>query len=73
MRLLTSRTRQIRLTWDYGPYMMNMERLQEIRRFHAALSTAYRSDPTAISAFESQAAISIMAELISHAEETVQP
>lgn len=52
--------------------MMTTQRLQEIRRFHAALTTRYQADPTAINAFERQTVVDIMAELINHAEQTVQ-
>lgn len=52
--------------------MMTMQRLQEIRRFHAVLITRYQADPAAINAFERKTVVSIMAELIAHAEETIQ-
>jgi hypothetical protein len=44
--------------------MMTAQRLQEICRFHAALTIRSRADPTALSMFERQIVVDVMAELI---------
>jgi hypothetical protein len=52
--------------------MMTAHRLEEIRSFHAPLSTRYRANPAAINALERHAVLSMMAELLEHAEQTLE-
>lgn len=52
--------------------MISLHRLEEIRSFHTALSTRYRADPAPITALERHAVLSMMVELIDHAEETLE-
>ncbi|MGQ1796511.1 hypothetical protein ACT4S5_05135 [Kocuria oceani] len=52
--------------------MMTAHRLEEIRSFHAVLSRRYRTDAAAINALERHAVPSMMAELLEHAEETLE-
>ncbi|MEX5303921.1 hypothetical protein [Kocuria sabuli] len=51
---------------------MTPHRLEESRAFHAALSTRYRVNPAPINALERHAVLSMMAELLEHAEKTIQ-
>ncbi|WP_298591397.1 hypothetical protein [uncultured Kocuria sp.] len=50
--------------------MINAQRLQEISRFHAALTTRCQADPAALNAFERQTVVNMMSELIEHARTT---
>jgi hypothetical protein len=57
---------------SYCQPVMTPHRLDEIRAFHAALSTRYQTNPAPINALERHAVLSMMAELLEHAEETIQ-
>jgi hypothetical protein len=57
---------------SYCHPVMTPHRLDEIRAFHAALSTRYQANPAPINALERHAVLSMMAELLEHAEKTIQ-